>query len=280
MIVGITDSNELIDSFIIEKFKGNYIIKYNISQSIYNYRFLYYIKKFLGVGSILKYEAQQIACFSINDRKVLKEIIFPIFDKHPLLTSKYFSYLQFKKVWNILDDKNLNQEEKNKAIENLLNLSLSKIYISPAIIHLNHKSNYEIIKSVVSVYWLIGFIEGQNWSNFRILCEQDGCVFNPEFSIRIKKEENLLYLIKRLFHISNKIIFEEEYYLLKTKQSRALQNIINKFSRVGGSSEFQGIKSLHYKLWKRAFFYKNINQKKIAKIYQIMTKLYRKQNIP
>ena len=197
------------------------------------------------------------------------------------MTRKYFAYLQFRKVWYILEDKNINTEQKNKAIENLLNLSLSNNCISPAIAHLNDKSSSETIKSIVSIYWLIGFIEGQR-GNFNILYEQAGEVgscFDIEFSIRIKREENLLYLIKRLFRIPNKITVEQDgYFLLKTKQARALSNIIDRFSIINGS-KFKGMKSLYFKLWKKAFFYKNVNTNKVKKIYKILSKLYKKNMI-
>jgi len=52
----------------------------------------------------------------------------------------------------------------------------------------------------------VGFIEGKG--NLDVLYEQD--VFNVEFSIRIKRDEILLNLIKRLLHIPNKVIIEQK----------------------------------------------------------------------
>jgi LAGLIDADG endonuclease len=95
--VGLTDS-DFYDSFCIENIKGKFILKYKISQNIYNLRLLYHIKTTLGYGRVLKLESKKLAFFIITDRNILKEQIFPIFDKYLLYSSKYFSYLRFKEV--------------------------------------------------------------------------------------------------------------------------------------------------------------------------------------
>jgi LAGLIDADG endonuclease len=152
-LVGITDS-DFYDSFCIEKIKGNFILKYQISQNIYNLRLLYHIKTNLGYGRVLKLESKKLAFFIIKDRNILKEQIFPIFDKYPLYSSKYFSYLRFKEVLCILENNNLTTIQKNKAIENLLNTSLfgPNEISSPAISYLNENSNIESIKSSLSMH--------------------------------------------------------------------------------------------------------------------------------
>jgi hypothetical protein len=150
-LVGLTDS-DLFNSFRIEKIGGEYRLSYNLFQSLYNLRLLYHIKKTLGYGKVLRYEARQIARFTISDIKVLKDVILPIFDKYPLLTRKYFYYLQFKEAWRIIENKSLTTEQKNEAIENLLNILLPADYVSPAIAHLSEKSSHEMIKSVISMY--------------------------------------------------------------------------------------------------------------------------------
>lgn len=272
-LVGLTDS-DVSDSFSIEKIKGKLVLKYNIHQPLYNLRLLYHIKKTLGYGKVFKCEARQLARFTISDRKVLKEILFPIFDKYPFLTSKYFFYLRFKEAWFILENNSLTIEQQNEGIEKLLNVSLPSDYVSPAISHLSDNSSSEIIKSAVSIYWLVGFIEGKG--NLDVLSDQ--AIFNVEFSIRIKNDKVLLYLIKRLLHIPNKIILDQSgYFILKTKHSRSISNLINVLSVKSGNSKFKGMKSFEFKLWRRAFFYKNTgNINKVAKIQSILQK-FRKE---
>lgn len=83
----LTDSDNF-DSFIIEKIKEKILFKFKITLSINNFKLLYYIKSMLGYGKVLNLEDRKLAIFTISDREVLKKIIFPIFDKHTLLTSK------------------------------------------------------------------------------------------------------------------------------------------------------------------------------------------------
>jgi hypothetical protein len=150
-LVGLTDSDEF-DSFIIKKIKDKYVLEYSLTQPISNLRLLYHIKKTLGYGKVKRLESKKIARFYLRDLKVLNEIIFPIFDKFPLLTRKYFSYILFKKVWGILENKSLNFEQKNQAIEKLQSFYTLPEF-SPAISHLNKdECSYEMIKSVVSRY--------------------------------------------------------------------------------------------------------------------------------
>lgn len=271
-LVGLTDS-DVFDSFSIDFLNGNFLLKYNIYQPIYNLRLLYHIKNNLGYGKVLKFKARQLACLTISDLNVLKEKIFTIFDKYPLLTNKYFFYKRFKDGLGILENNRLSTEEKTEALEKLRNISLPVDYISPAISHLTDKSNFETIKSAVSNYWLSGFIEGRG--NFLVVRNEQG-VFHIEFYICIKRDKLLLNLIKRLLHIPNKVIFEDQRWLLKTKHNRAISNIIEIFSSY--ACKFKGMKSLEFKLWKRAAFYnKKLNFNKVAKIRKITLKLHKKQ---
>jgi hypothetical protein len=91
---------------------------------------LYYIKKELGVGSVTKDSTK--AQFFIRDRKKLNEIIFPIFDKYPLLTSKMFNYDKFKQAYSVLEDVNLTKEEKDIKLFELKDRAIPENYISPA----------------------------------------------------------------------------------------------------------------------------------------------------
>ena len=68
----------------------------------------------------------------IRDRKKLESVIFPIFDKYPLLTSKYFNYIKLKKAFNILNDTYLNKVEKDKLLFALKEETLPEGYTSPA----------------------------------------------------------------------------------------------------------------------------------------------------
>ena len=103
----------------------------------------FYIKKQLGVGSVTKDNTK--AQFFIpsgrlatggwaggpRDRKKLNQIIFPIFDKYPLLTSKMFNYDRFKQAYYVLENDNLTKDEKNNKLFILKNKTIPQNYISP-----------------------------------------------------------------------------------------------------------------------------------------------------
>ena len=262
-LVGFTDGD---GCFSVVKSGATYRLQYSLSQSAYNLRILYYVKNNLGYGSVSKSSKQSWGNFIITDRKVLNKVIFPIFDKYPLLTSKYFNYLRFKKAYDILENKNLTTIEKNKEIEKLLNEKLPENYVSPAISLLTENSNYELIANTISVYWLIGFVEAEG--NFGIFSDRGK--FNIEFTLVQKLDKFLLLLIKRYLHISSNIKYNKtnNYNVLNTKNSRAIENIIEVFS-----GKFKGMKSLEFKLWCKANYYKKTNISKVRKIYNILLKV-------
>ena len=231
---------------------------------------LYYIKSNLGYGGVSKYQVKQVAHFRISDRKCLNEIIFPIFDKHPLLTSKYFTYLRFKKAYSILENKNLTTDEKNQQIKNILSQKLADNYIAPSLLHLNENSCHEEIKCIISIYWLVGFTEAEG--NFGIFPDRDR--FNIEYTLVQKLDKLLLLLIKRLLHIPSNVYYNKKnFYVLNTKNSRVIEYLISLFS-----GKFKGMKSLEFKLWSKANYYKKTNLSKLSKIHKIVLKLRKKMS--
>jgi hypothetical protein len=93
---------------------------------------LYFIKKQLGVGSVHIEANYSKGDFRIRDRKIIGSIIIPIFDKYPLLTSKYYNYQQFKKAYEILINPNFSTKEKDSLLLELKSQTVPIDYISPA----------------------------------------------------------------------------------------------------------------------------------------------------
>lgn len=269
-LVGFTDGD---GCFSVVKSGGSYRLQFSLSQSAYNLRILYYVKKKLGYGSVSKSLKQSWGNYRITDRKCLNQVIFPIFDKYPLLTSKYFNYIRFKKAYDILENKDFTTTTiKNQKIEELLAEKLpagaagGENYISPALQNLNENSRYEEIENVISIYWLVGFVEAEG--NFGIFPDRGR--FNVEFTLVQKLDKILLLLIKRVLHIPSNVNYNEKIniYVLNTKNSRSILGIIDKFT-----GQFKGMKSLEFKLWSRANYYKKTNIDKIRKIHQILSKV-------
>lgn len=97
---------------------------------------MYYIKQQLGVGSVSvetnPNRELNIASYRIIDLKLLANLIFPIFDQYPLLTTKYLNYSKFKQAYTILEDPKFTKLERNSLIETLLLIKPTESYISPA----------------------------------------------------------------------------------------------------------------------------------------------------
>jgi hypothetical protein len=304
-LVGFTDGD---GSFSIVKSGNSYRLHFGLGQSFYNLRLLYWIKSNLGYGSVTKYNTKKVAQLRITDRKVLNNIIFPIFDQYPLLTSKYFNYMKFKEAYNILERKDLSTLEKNNLIFEVKNKNMPNDFVSPAINHLSLSSEHYEIKTSISISWLVGFIEAEGnfglysslplkpplWGpqsgkgcEVTLFCPLKGATsgpqesrgpdknrFNIEFTIVQKLDKLLLESIRHLLHIPSKIQYSQirNIYSLKTKNSRAVSNIIDLFQ-----GKFKGVKSLEFKLWSKAYYYKKINPNKVEKIHSIFLKLRNKQ---
>jgi hypothetical protein len=258
-LVGFTDGD---GNFHISYQGGKWGLSYKLTQSRYNLRVLHYIKKQLGVGSITKDGTK--GQYFIRDRKILETVIIPIFDKYPLLTRKYYSYILAKKFIYIWNCNNLTMLQKNAEFEKILKdgNELVGSYVSPAISHLTN-CTHEEIKSTISKAWLIGFIESQN----TFFVHTNNGKYLTRFSL-VLRESNilLLQLIKRLLHIPNTVyVTSKNDCVLTTSNSRAILNIISYFE-----DQFKGIRSLEFKLWSKANFYKNTHVKKVNKIDNIL----------
>ena len=128
-LVGFTDGD---GTFSIAIQNGKWSLSFKLSQHEYNMRLLYFIKSQLGVGNINKETKTNMVNYRIRDRKKLVEIIFPIFDNYPLLTSKYFNYLKFKEAYRILEDTSLTKSQRDELMFDLIKKVPSEDYISPA----------------------------------------------------------------------------------------------------------------------------------------------------
>jgi hypothetical protein len=82
------------------------------------------------VGSITKDGTK--AQYFIRDRKVIETVLIPIFDKYPLLSTKYYDYMKLKKALSILNNITMTKEEKNIKLLAIKNSTANKDYISPA----------------------------------------------------------------------------------------------------------------------------------------------------
>jgi len=206
--------------------------------------------------------------FRIRDRKQLGDIIIPIFDQYPLLTTKYFNYAKFKQVYNILEDPKLTKCEKNTLIETLLLIKPEESYISPAW----NKINLPILDAneankVISKSWLIGFVEAEG-SFFLVRKDQNRIVHG--FGISQKLDKVVLEGIRHILHISTKVIYKEKYnyYMIDTTNSRAIKNISEYFF-----NSMKGMKAVEYRIWSRSFNKHKGDYSKLMLIQELLRNL-------
>lgn len=257
-LIGFTDGS---GTFSIIYKKDEWFLSFNLSQHQYNIRLLYFIKNQLGVGSIKKETNTKMVNFKIKDRKILAEIIFPIFDKYPLLTSKYFYYIKFKEAYRILENTSLTKIQKDKLMFSLIKKIPSEDYISPAwkIVNNSIINTNEAIK-VLNKAWLIGFIETEG--NFYLVNKsQDRLVHG--FEINHNLDLIVLSAIGYILGIRTKSL--KIYHTLVTTNSRSIENIIKYFNNT-----MKGMKSFEYRVWARSYIKYKGN---LAKLNEIRNKI-------
>lgn len=71
----------------------------------------------LGVGQVSI--SGNMAKYRIRDLQSILQHIIPIFDKYPLLTSKYFNYDLFKQAALIFSNPLLSKEKKDELLTEL-----------------------------------------------------------------------------------------------------------------------------------------------------------------
>lgn len=248
-LVGITDGDGTF-SFTkgnrLSK-KGNYSFQFSfkISQSVYNYRLLYFIKKQIGYGSITK-ESKYMLQYRIRDTQILKDIIIPIFDSYELHTSKYYFYSLWKQAL-------LNPELRVEILE--------KIQLARAQLLIKEQDTFRSIYEYPTKSWIVGFTEAEG-SFFLTKKEQDRIVH--AFGISQKLDIHILTILKKIFGIKAKIKKNKSgSFLLETTNSRNIRYLINYFKQTQ-----KGMKAVEYKIWARSFVKYKGNYDKLLLVQQ------------
>ena len=266
-LVGFTDGDgnfHISKQIVGGKIKWN--LGFKIAQSAYNLRGLNYIKKNLGVGSITK-DGKKYQFF-IRDRKAIENVIIPIFDKYPLLTTKYFDYIKLKNALGILNNKELTKNEVDTKLEIIKKSKPNNIYISPAWKNATLPlTDVKSLNNVMSKAWVVGFIEAEG--SF-YLTNKDNTRIVHGFGLTQKLDKVVLEGIRILLHIKNPVMYKELYnhHILDTTNSRSINNIIDYFNNT-----LKGVKSLEYKIWKRSYVKNKGDFNKLNEIRKLIRNL-------
>lgn len=288
--VGLTEGD---GSFIIVYTNGYWRFKYKLSLFKPNIQLLYFIKKQLNAGSIVK-DGQSnfnMMKYHIQSHRTLKEVIFPLFDNHTFLTSKQFQYDRFKKCFDISENSNLSKEEKDKQIRELLILKCPRNYKASIWnqfkLNNNHSDYHSTINEsffleklqnldihrIITKPWLYGFIEAEGSFYISRKTETRLC---HAFGVSQKNDPHLLEALRSLFGIKAKLQYykKKDYYTISTTNSRSIETIINYFIGPNNTGSYmKGIKSLEFRIWTRSFYKYKGNYEKLLKIQTFMRKI-------
>lgn len=255
-LVGITDGD---GTFSIYNKENKWNLTFKIDQSRYNLRLLFYIKKRLGAGKVK--QSGDYASFVIRDRKSLNKHIFPIFDKHLLLTSKYFNYLKFRKVYSLLENLDLSPLNRKNLLLDVKNKTLPDNYISP-IWNKDHLNKSDLNRNILSKSWLVGFIEAKG--SFYIVKKDDKRLVHG-FGLSQKLDLIVLENINRVLGIPTKVRCKPTHCSLDTTNYKTIENIISYFNNT-----MKGMKSFEYRLWARSYNKHKGDFNKLHQIREIM----------
>ena len=262
-LVGFTDGD---GSFHISHKGDKWGLSFKLTQSWYNLRVLNFIKKELGVGSITKNGTK--AQYFIRDRKVIETVLIPIFDRYPLLTSKFFQYVKLKKALTIINNVNLSKQNKNEKLLKIKNSKVNSDYVSAAWKKTKLPfTDVDSVKTVMTKSWLVGFIEAEG--SFYLVNKDSNRIIHG-FGLTQKLDKVVLDGIALMLHIKTNVKYKELYdhYILDTTNSRAIENIIFFFK-----DTMKGVKSLEYRIWARAYIKYKGDFNKLLNIRDTVRKL-------
>lgn len=187
---------------------------------------LEYIQSKLNIGIVRTYENE--CKFIVTKREDISKLIF-LFDSYNLNTSKYLDYLDFKKAFNIYNNRErfLTEELINKVLELKDSMNTKRKKFNMANDH----------KIVITKSWLLGLIEGEG--SFQ-LWRND---FLSAFSL-VLTEKQLPVLVKIKEFLVNNLGFDK-YSKAKLYSSSALSINHQNARKNSKGSVLLNIKNIH-----------------------------------
>ena len=263
-LVGVTDGDGTF--YFAPTPKGGWTFCYKIGQSNYNLRLLYHIKNIVGVGSISVDDKNNASEFRVRNIKHICQYILPIFEKYPLLTSKYFNYTKFRDAILIFNESTLTIDEKNNFIFAIYIKTLPVIYISPAWYVVKTENKEQSIKhkaevlSVMSKSWVVGFIEAEG--SFYLVNKGPQRIVHA-FEVTQKLDIIVLEAIGLIFRA--KVTNKKTYNTLVIYNKEGISLVIDYFFNT-----MKGMKALEYRIWARSF---NKQKKDFSYLSEIRNKM-------
>lgn len=222
--------------------KGTISVAIKITQHNRNIRALIAVKKLLKTGKLEQLDTTS-TCFRIRKHHVLQKSLFPLFDRAPFLTHKYYDYLHLQhyvrhRHWQ-------NYTRRSQRLSSYWGTCLGTKGLQQFLE--THHLTRQQAHSLLSVGWLTGFIEGDG-SFYITQKSQDR--YACGFGISQKHGFFLLQAIRAYFQIQAKVKKNAKYadiWQLDTTAKKDVAKIAKLFRGC-----FKGITSLRFRLWCRA----------------------------
>ena len=261
--VGFSDGDGCLSVYKEKKYANNWRHEYTIGLEIEDIRLLYKIKKFLGCGTIRKYN--NVAIFRIKKVHHILYILIPIFDQYPLLTEKKRdSYIYFRNtfLYKVLNSKRATMEDINYCKHLLQNTpdNLYKLPIDDLLLNLRKDCPYYFDN------WIVGFTEAKG--SFYFIKDPNNSQYNLRAEFRISQNDNRLLLnnIKNRLNLKRDVELttnsKNHYYIIATSV-QTIENVIIFFCNPS-LVKLKGKKDLNFKLWLKGI--KNISRYKNIKM--------------
>ena len=238
-LVGLADGG---GSFSFHKSNNKWTLNFKIGQSVYNLRLLYKVKSLIGVGSVSIQNND--AEFRVWKLDHIIQYVIPVFDKYPLLTSKYYYYSIFKQAAKIIADKTLGAADKDARLIELKCRMKPEDYISPAWSIIDYKVlNLTDAEAVICKNWVIGFTETE--CSFYIAVNEKGKMVHA-FEVSEKRDLIVCQSLGYIFRAD--VITKKTNNTVVTTETSSIFHLVHYFHRT-----LKGIKSLEYRIWARSF---------------------------
>lgn len=251
-LIGFIDGDGCLTYYKDKKYQNNWRHELSIGLSIKDIRLLYYIKKLLNCGTVYKYN--NVAIYRIKKITHLLNIIIPIFDNYPLLTSvKRINYLKFRET---LLNKVINSKLSSIKDKELANYLLSNTNKVNNLYNMDIDNLLSNLESKFIKNWIIGFTEAEG-SFYFVKLKEGG--LRPEFRISQNNNIQLLNKIKSTIKLNRKVSLQSNsnihYYLISVAKEDIIKVI--DFYTDKDLTKFKGIKLLSFQLWLKGI--KNIH---------------------
>ena len=240
-LAGLTDGDGTFSFSLNNQLKRDWNCTFKIGASLRNARMLRYCHRLIGYGSVNLKSGKDSAEFRIRDRKILRKVIIPLFEKHPLWTRKAFYFSRWCKAMDIMDNVP-DKLEKHALLQSLKEKEPGADYKAPV-----------WQGGSPGKGWVSGFVEAEG--SFFIYNKGKGVRERMvhAFGITQKLDENVLQWIGKHLRIPTKVKhrFPERappYFSLETSNKRALSRLGQYFR-----GQFWGRKSLEHRIWERTF---------------------------